>query len=88
MDPSIFRFPKLIALFLSESLQVLMNPQHALYEKVNTFFLQRPVLDLQDIPMFYSLSNSGDSFEQDVEWLLDVLIGGLDDHLVWLPERL
>jgi Nucleolar pre-ribosomal-associated protein 1 len=86
IDSASFRFPKLMAVFLGEALQVLMNPQHILYEKVNTFFLQRPVLDLQDIPMFYTLSISGDSFEQEVEWLLDVLITGLDDELV--PPRM
>ena len=82
MDNTIFRIPKLTAVFLGESLRILMNPQHILYEKVNSFFLQRPSLDLDDVPMFYTLSNSGESFEQEVEWLLDVLIAGLDDELV------
>ena len=78
------RMPKFIAVFLSESLQVMMNPSHILYEKVNSFFLQRPALDLDDIPMFYTLSNSGQHFEQEVIWLLDIVRAGLDDASVCL----
>ena len=78
------RIPKLIALFLGESLQVITDPQHILYEKVNTFFLQRPALDFEDIPMFYTLSNSGEYFEADVNWLLDILIAAIGDPAVYL----
>lgn len=77
------RLPKFITVFLSESLQVMMNPSHILYEKVNTFFLQRPALDLNDIPMFYTLANSGQHFEQEVIWLLDIVKAGLDDVSVY-----
>jgi hypothetical protein len=73
------RLPKFITVFLGESLQVMMNPSHILYEKVNMFFLQRPALDLDDIPMFYTLANSGQHFEQEVIWLLDIVKAGLDD---------
>ena len=59
-----------------------MDPQHILYEKVNVFFLQRPSLDVDDIPMVYALSNTGEYFEKEVDWLLDILIAGLDDKQV------
>jgi len=75
------KIPKLIGVFLAESLQVVMNPQHILYEKVNTFFLQRPALDLDDIPMFYSLSNSGEYFEREVDWLLDIMVAGVHHEM-------
>jgi hypothetical protein len=76
------RIPKFLTVFLSEALQVLLDPQHILYEKVNVFFLQRPSLDLNDIPMAYALSNTGEYFEKEVGWLLDLLIAGLDDQQV------
>jgi nucleolar pre-ribosomal-associated protein 1 len=76
------RIPKVIAIFLGEALQVMMDPKHFLYEKVNVFFLQRPTFDLDDIPMFYSLSNAGEHFERAVLWLLDILIAGADDEAV------
>jgi hypothetical protein len=71
--------------FLSEALQVLMDPQHILYEKVNVFFLQRPALDLDDIPMAYALSNTGEYFEKEVDWLLNIMTAGLDDPKVHSP---
>jgi len=78
----ISRLPKLITVFLAESLRVIMDPKHILYEKVNSFFLRRPTLDLDDIPMFYTLSNSGEYFELEVTWLFNILNAGLDDPLV------
>ena len=83
-EDEISRIPKLTAIFLGESLRVMMDPKHILYEKVNTFFLQRPTLDFDDVPMFYSLSNSGEHFEQEVNWLLNIMMAGLDDPLVIL----
>jgi len=76
------RISKMMAIFFGKSLQVMMNPQHILYEKVNSFFLQRPALELDDVPMFYTLANSGEYFEEEVDWLMDILIAGLDDDAV------
>jgi hypothetical protein len=86
-ENGISRLPKLITVFLAESLRVIMDPKHILYEKVNSFFLQRPTLDLGDIPMFYTLSNSGEHFELEVMWLFNVMNAGLDDPLVLPPNR-
>jgi len=83
LDATVPRIPKLITVFLSEALQVLVDPKHILYEKVSVFFLQRPSLELDDIPMFYTLSNSGDYFEQEVSWLLEILSAGVDDPTVF-----
>lgn len=80
-EDGITRIPKLTAIFLKESLRVMMDPKHILYEKVNVFFLQRPALDFDDIPMFYSLSNSGEHFEQEVNWLFNIMIAGLNDSV-------
>ena len=85
-ENDISRLPKLITVFLAESLRVIMDPKHILYEKVNSFFLQRPTLDLGDIPMFYTLSNSGEHFELEVMWLFNVMNAGLDDPLVLPPN--
>lgn len=79
------RLPKLITLFLGECLPILMEPKHILYEKVNSFLLQRPSLDLNDIPMFYSLSNTGEHFDAEVDWLFTIITASLDDDMVF-PE--
>jgi hypothetical protein len=86
-ENGISRLPKLITVFLAESLRVIMDPKHVIYEKVNSFFLQRPTLDLDDIPMFYTLSNSGEYFELEVMWLFNVMNAGLDDPLVQPLDR-
>jgi hypothetical protein len=78
------RLPKLIALFLAECLPILNEPKHVLYAKVNSFLLQRPSLDVNDIPLFYSLANTGDHFEAEVDWLLKMLASGLDDDMVFV----
>lgn len=78
--------PKLTSVFLARSLNVLMDPKHILYGKINSFFLQRPWLDLEDIPMFYSLSYSGEHFEREVDWLLDTIVAGFDDALVFFHK--
>jgi hypothetical protein len=80
------RLPKLIALFLAECLPILNDPKHILYEKVNSFLLQRPSLDMKDIPLFYSLANTGDHFEVEVDWLLEMLASGLDDDMVFVKS--
>jgi Nucleolar pre-ribosomal-associated protein 1 len=79
----ITRLPKLISLFLAKCLPILMEPRHILYEKVNSFLLQRPSLDLRDIPMFYSLSNTGNHFEAEVDFLLNIITAGFDDNTVF-----
>jgi hypothetical protein len=76
------RIPKLASVFLAQSLNVLMDAKHILYGKVNSFFLQRPLLDLKDVPMFYTLSNSGEHFEREVDWLLNIINAGFDDPSV------
>jgi hypothetical protein len=53
------RVPCMITYFIGQSLEVLMRPAHLLYLRVNTFLLQRPRMDVRDIPMFYSLLQSG-----------------------------
>jgi len=83
-DNTFVRISKMMSIFLGKALRVMMNSQHILYEKVNIFFLQRPALELDDVPMFYTLSNSGEYFEEEVDWLLGILTAGLDDDAVCL----
>lgn len=69
--------PKVLAVFLAQAAAVLKSPSHHLYESVNRFILSRPQIDLEDVPMFYSLlSENGRS----LRWLADVLKGSADDE--------
>lgn len=70
------RLPAAITAFVSASLHVLVRPEHAMYEQLNRFLLQRAQLDLTDIPMFYSLFNSANAkdFKYERSWILKVLL--------------
>ena len=55
---------------------------------MNRFLLQRPFLDLTDVPLLYSLLNSGDGsrYKQERSWMLRLLCFGLrakPDHMVF-----
>jgi hypothetical protein len=80
-----------VTVFLNDALAVLTRPTHVLYPQVNHFLLARPVMDLADVPMFYSLFNSRAplTFRQERSWLLHTLRRGVrsDDDVVLLVRR-
>jgi len=59
----------------AQAAEVLLKPEHRLYKPLNRFLLQRPALDMKDVPMFYELFNSGapHNFKQDRAWVLRML---------------
>ena len=49
-----------------------------MYPIINKFLLQRPLLDLNDVPVFYSLLfNSSEGHRKERAWLLRLLVEGL-----------
>eukprot|EP01046_Picozoa_sp_COSAG06_P008735 COSAG06_NODE_445_length_15690_cov_28.448849_4_plen_2106_part_00 len=81
------RLPAVITTFVSASLHVLVRPEHALYEQLNRFLLQRAQLDLTDIPMFYSLFNSASAkdFKYERGWILKILLDSVAPTGLDLP---
>lgn len=72
------QIPTLIGVFVAESVKILLRPGHAVYPQLNSFLLSRPCLDLQDVPMFYALFNSGrPTHKSERLWLLRLLTRGL-----------
>ena len=51
-----------MTLFIAESLTIMTRPTHRLYANINAFFLQRPFLDLSDVPLFFTFFSSEVSF--------------------------
>ncbi|CAG8557822.1 4276_t:CDS:2, partial [Dentiscutata heterogama] len=49
------RIPTIISVFIAHALNIFTNPAHFMYPIINKFLLQRPILDLEDVPMFYNL---------------------------------
>eukprot|EP00118_Oscarella_pearsei_P013623 m.110471 g.110471 ORF g.110471 m.110471 type:complete len:1895 (+) comp37396_c0_seq1:90-5774(+) len=75
------RIPWLLACFAAKATSVLLKPDHKVYTMLNRFLLQRPVLELNDVPLFYELFNSS-SLEHKAErlWMLHLLCDGLREY--------
>lgn len=72
------RIPAVVTTFMAHSLSTLLRPDHFMYPHVNKFCLQRPTIDLEDIPMFYSLFNSSsEQHRKERVWMLRLLATSL-----------
>eukprot|EP00899_Mesostigma_viride_P026510 jgi/Mesvir1/7043/Mv09162-RA.2 len=73
------RIPSVSCLFVAEAAAAVMHPEAAAYVSINKFLLNRPMLDLQDVPLFYAKLFSGDasSYRSDRVWMLRLLARGL-----------
>ncbi|RUS16670.1 hypothetical protein BC937DRAFT_90940 [Endogone sp. FLAS-F59071] len=77
-DVILQRIPTIITVFVAHALGILLQPAHFMYPHVNKFLLQRPFIDLEDIPMFYSLFNTSSfSLKKDRVWILRLLSAGV-----------
>ncbi|KAI1409602.1 ribosome 60S biogenesis N-terminal-domain-containing protein [Hypoxylon sp. FL1857] len=73
--------PSVIVAFACKALEVLMNPLHCLYEKVNLFLTSGPIWSLDKIPLMQSILQEGPTedgaFYSEVSWLLGFLLDSL-----------
>ncbi|KAI1210937.1 ribosome 60S biogenesis N-terminal-domain-containing protein [Annulohypoxylon truncatum] len=73
--------PSVIVTFACKALEVLSNPLHCLYEKVNLFLTSGPVWSLDRIPLLQSILQEGPTedgaFYSEVSWLLGFLLDSL-----------
>ena len=78
------RLPALVCLFVAEALDVALKPTHAHYQVINSFLLKKPTLDLNDVPLFYTMFNHGGQHHRARRsWLLNYLgdgVQGVADH--------
>jgi len=74
------RIPNIISLFVAQSLLIFTKPDHFMYPLINRFLLQRPWIDLEDIPLLYNLLySSSDNYKQERIWILKLLSCGFQD---------
>ncbi|GAB5361201.1 hypothetical protein AAMO2058_000693200 [Amorphochlora amoebiformis] len=76
------RIPWLLSRFIARSIPVLLRPDHFMYKQVNRFLLQRPYLDLNDVPMFYGSFNSikpAPICHKERIWMMKLLSGSVKD---------
>jgi nucleolar pre-ribosomal-associated protein 1 len=73
--------PSILIAFACHALEVLKEPLHSLYAKVNTFLTRGPVWKLDKVPLVYEIlqeePTSDDSYYSEINWLLSYLLDGL-----------
>lgn len=74
-DPGL---PPLIALCIAEALHAMASPEGFLYPSAWRWLLSRPVLDTDEVPLFYGIfySTSEDRVPE-LKWLLQTLQAGV-----------
>ncbi|KAF9918456.1 hypothetical protein BX616_008676 [Lobosporangium transversale] len=77
-DDKVPRIPAAITSFVAHAVAIILRPDHFMYPHVNKFCLQRPTIDLEDIPMFYSLFNSSsEHHRKERVWMLRLLAASI-----------
>ncbi|KAI0387844.1 ribosome 60S biogenesis N-terminal-domain-containing protein [Hypomontagnella monticulosa] len=73
--------PSVLIAFACKALEVIMNPLHCLYEKVNLFLTGGPVWSLDKIPLMQNILQEGPTddgaFYSEISWLLGFLLDSL-----------
>ncbi|KAI0132508.1 ribosome 60S biogenesis N-terminal-domain-containing protein [Xylariales sp. AK1849] len=73
--------PSTIIAFVCRALDVLKNPTHCVYPKLNRFLTRGPVWDLHKIPLVQNILQEGptedDAYYTELSWLLSYLLDGL-----------
>lgn len=76
------RIPSVLAFFAAQSILILMKPESSMYPLVHRFILQRPIIDLQDLPMFYEMVySSTDTNRRERIWIIRLLSHGISNSL-------
>ena len=71
------QLPSLICAFICEGINILKRANHCIYPLLNKFLLSRPAIDLTDVPMYYTLFNSGTpTYRIERMWILKILSCG------------
>lgn len=79
------RIPSYITLLLAHALRGIFYPSNFMYPITARFLLQRPELDIHDVPMLYSmLYASGDEWKKERGWMIRFLADGLMSNNDWL----
>ncbi|KAF3020604.1 hypothetical protein E8E14_010659 [Neopestalotiopsis sp. 37M] len=73
--------PNTILAFVCRALDIIRNPTHCLYPKVNTFLTRGPSWDLGKIPLVHDILQEGptddSTYYTEVSWLLSYLLDAI-----------
>ena len=82
------RIPTIISSFCAQALIIMLKPESDMYSNVNRFLLQRTFIDVEDVPIFYSLIySSQDSCVKERHWILRLLSTGLKTESDYGPYK-
>ncbi|WVR03656.1 hypothetical protein IAU60_000651 [Kwoniella sp. DSM 27419] len=82
------RMPFFTTLFFAHTLRSIANPSHFLYPLTSRFLLQRPIFDVSDTPMLYSMLYASDEgWRRERSWMLRFLKDGLRSEADWRVVR-
>ncbi|KAI5834791.1 hypothetical protein K523DRAFT_368872 [Schizophyllum commune Tattone D] len=72
------RLPTYTTLILAHALRAIFYPTNFIYPLTARFLLQRPLFDVDDVPMLYGmLYSSGDDWKKERGWILKFLADGM-----------
>ncbi|KAG8877942.1 hypothetical protein FRB97_002907 [Tulasnella sp. 331] len=78
------RFPTYVTLLLAHAMQCVFYPQNFLYPTVMRFLMQRPEMDIRDVPMLYtSLYSNSDDWKRERSWIVRFLADGMVSTADW-----
>ncbi|TXT07482.1 hypothetical protein VHUM_03202 [Vanrija humicola] len=84
VEPTQPRLPPLIALFIVHALRAIANPASFFYPLSSRFLLQRPTLDVADVPALYGmLYASGDGAKRERAFIVRLLKDGARTEADW-----
>lgn len=78
-DQSIPRLPSYTTLLLAHSLRGIFYPSNFIYPITSRFLLQRPEIDVNDVPMLFSMLYSGfnEDWKKERGWIIRFLSDGM-----------
>ncbi|KAG0699762.1 hypothetical protein DFH29DRAFT_990668 [Suillus ampliporus] len=78
------RLPSFASLILSHALRGVFYPSNFIYPRTSRFLLQRPELDVTDVPMLYGmLYGSSDDWKKERGWIVRFLSDGMMSTEDW-----
>jgi len=79
------RLPTYTTLFLSHAFRAIFYPSNFLYPLTARFLLQRPFLDVSDVPMLYGLfySSSDENWKKERAWMIKFIADGMTSLQDW-----
>lgn len=82
--PEVAHLPSYATLILAHALRAIFYPSNFIYPHTARFLLQRPALDIHDVPLLYGmLYGSSDEWKRERLWMIKYLADGLQSSQDW-----